>query len=116
ATQVLYAGPFGVDIMTQVQSLITDGLAVSVGDNPNGEQTLLKLADREQAAAMTIATSAALGTIISVLDGGLIPGISSADLGVGPMPGPGEVPSATIGGGSLYVVADRGDAQAAAAW
>ena len=47
--------------MTQVQSLITDGLAVSVGDNPGGEQTLLKLADPERPAAMTIATSAALG-------------------------------------------------------
>jgi sn-glycerol 3-phosphate transport system substrate-binding protein len=116
ATQVLYAGAFGVDVMSEVQSLITDGLAVSVGDNPNGEQTLLKLADQEQPAAMTIATSAALGTIISVLDGGLIPGITSAELGVGPMPGPGEVPSATVGGGSLYIVADQGDAQAAAAW
>ena len=78
--------------MTEVQSLITDGLAVSVGDNPNGEQTLLKLADQDQPAAMTIATSAALGTIINVLDGGLIPGITSAELGVGPMPGPGRDP------------------------
>ena len=116
ATQVLYAGAFGIDIMTQVQSLINDGLAVSVGDNPNGEQTLLKLADPDKPAAMTIATSAALGTIITVLDGGLIPGITSAELGVGPMPGPGEIPSATVGGGSLYIVADQGDAQAAAAW
>ena len=39
---------------------------------------------------MTIATSAALGTVITVLDGGLIPGITSDELGVGPMPGPGE--------------------------
>ncbi|MET0460257.1 MAG: ABC transporter substrate-binding protein [Ilumatobacteraceae bacterium] len=116
ATEVLYDGAFGVEVMTEVQSLITDGLAVSVGDNPNGEQTLLKLADQEQPAAMTIATSAALGTIINVLDGGLIPGVTSADLGVGAMPGPGEIPSATVGGGSLYIVAEQGDAQAAAAW
>jgi sn-glycerol 3-phosphate transport system substrate-binding protein len=51
-----------------------------------------------------------------VLDGGLIPGITSAQLGVGPMPGPGEVASATVGGASLYVVAQKGDQKAAAAW
>ena len=32
------------------------------------------------------------------------------------MPGPGEVPSATVGGASLYIVSDKGDPAAAAAW
>ena len=54
--------------------------------------------------------------MLSVLDGGLIPGITSADLGVGPMPGPGDTRSAIVGGGSLYIVAEKGDAQTAAAW
>ena len=74
ATQVLYAGPAGVDVMTQVQALINDGLAVTVGDNPNGQDTFLKLADQAAPAAMTIGTSAALGTLKAVLDGGLVPG------------------------------------------
>ena len=52
--------------MTAVQSLITDGLAVTVGDNPSGQDALLKLADPDNPAAMTIATSAALGTVINV--------------------------------------------------
>ena len=92
ATQVLYAGPTGVAIMTEVQSMINDGLAVTVGDNASGQDALLKLADPASPAAMTIATSAAIGTVMSVLDGGLIPGITSAQLGIGPMPGPSDVP------------------------
>ena len=42
--------------------------------------------------------------------------ILSADLGVAPMPGPGETRSALVGGASLYIVADKGDARTAAAW
>lgn len=116
ATRVLYAGPLGVELLTAVQSMILDGLAVTVGDNPGGQDALLKLADPQRPAAMAIATSAAIGTVKSVLDGGLIPGITSEQLGVGPMPGPGEVPSAIVGGASLYVVADKGDDHAAAVW
>ncbi len=116
ATRVLYDGPFGVELMTYAQSLIKDGLAVNVGDNPQGQDTLLKMADPQHPAAMAIATSAALGTVLSALDGGLIPGITSADVGVGPMPGPGDTPSATVGGGSLYITEGTGDARAAAAW
>ncbi|MET0579433.1 MAG: ABC transporter substrate-binding protein, partial [Ilumatobacteraceae bacterium] len=116
ATRVLYAGPTGVALMTEVQSMITDGLAVSVGPNTGGQDTLLKLADPNQPAAMAIATSAGLGTVLSVLEGGLIPGVAPADLGVGPMPGPSPIPSAIVGGGSVYIVADKGDPQAAAAW
>jgi sn-glycerol 3-phosphate transport system substrate-binding protein len=116
ATKVLYDGELGVELLSEVQSLILDGLAVTVGDNANGQDALLKLADPQQPAVMTIATSAAIGTVKDVLDGGLIPGITSEQLGIGPMPGPGVVPSAIVGGASLYVVGDKGDAQAAAAW
>jgi sn-glycerol 3-phosphate transport system substrate-binding protein len=116
ATRVLYAEPFGVEVMTYVQSLINDGLAVTVGDNPGGQDALLKLADPAAPAAMAIATSAALGTVLDALDGGLIPDLTRDDVGVGPMPGPGETPSATVGGGALYMVADKGDEKAAAAW
>jgi sn-glycerol 3-phosphate transport system substrate-binding protein len=116
ATKVLFDNSTGVQLLTAVQSLVQDGLAVTVGDNPNGQDALLKLADPAKPAAMAIASSAAIGTVISVLDGGLIPGITSAQLGVGPMPGPGEVASAIVGGGSLYIVSDKGDPAAAAAW
>ena len=114
ATRVLYAEPQGVALMSGVQSLINDGLAVTVGDNPSGRDALLKLADRSQPAAMTIASSGSLAIVLNALDGGLIPGVTSADVGVGPMPGPGAE-LALAGGGSLYVV-EKGDAAAAAVW
>jgi sn-glycerol 3-phosphate transport system substrate-binding protein len=116
STRVLYDGPRGVELMSSIQSLITDGLAVNVGDNPSGQDSLLKLADRQAPAAMTIVTSAALGTVISVVDGGLIPGITSADIGVGAMPGPAGAPGVLIGGASLWIVAEKADAESAAAW
>ena len=95
--------------------LVLAGLAVSVGDNASGQDNFLKLADRQAPAAMTIGTSAALGTILNVVDQGLIPGITAEDVGVGPMPGPGA-PGALVGGASLWIVAGQSDAKAAAAW
>ena len=74
------------------------------------------MADPAKPAAMTIASSAGIGTVINLLNGGLIPGITSDQIGIAPMPGPGDVASAVVGGASLYVVADKGDPQAAAAW
>lgn len=116
ATRVLYDGPFGVELLTYVQQLLEDGLAFNVGDNAGGSDNFLKLADQAEPAAMTIGTSAALGTVINVVDGGLIPGITGADIGVGALPGPGPVPTALIGGASVYVVDGHGDERAAAAW
>jgi sn-glycerol 3-phosphate transport system substrate-binding protein len=116
STRVLYDGPAGVELLTFVQDMINDGLAVNVGDNAGGQDNFLKMADPAAPAAMTIGTSAALGTVTVVLDAGLIQGITGDDLGVGPMPGPEGLPGVLVGGASLYVVADKGDAKAAGAW
>ena len=117
ATRVLYDGePPGVELLTFVQQLINDGLAFNVGDNAGGTDTFFKLADESAPAAMTIGTSAALGTVIAALGGGLIPGLTVDDIGVGPMPGPGPTPTALVGGNALYIVKDKGDEKAAAAW
>jgi len=116
ATQVRYDRGFGTEVMSQVQSMITDGIAVTVGDNAGGQDALLKLASQTDPAAMTIATSAALGTVVSVVDQGLIPGITGDDIGVGPMPGPDGAPGVLVGGASLYIVADKGDPTTAASW
>jgi sn-glycerol 3-phosphate transport system substrate-binding protein len=117
ATQVLYDGATGVEILTFVQQMVQDGLAFYVGGNAGGQDTYLKLADAAEPAAMAIGSSASLGTIIDVVDvGQLIPGITGDDIGVGPLPGPSGVPTALVGGAALYVVADHGDETAAAAW
>jgi sn-glycerol 3-phosphate transport system substrate-binding protein len=116
ATQVLYDGALGVELLTFVQQMINDGLAVNVGDNASATDTFFKLADEAEPAAMTIGTSAALGTVIAALSGGLIPGLTVDDVGVGPMPGPGPTPTALVGGNALYIVKDKGDDKAAAAW
>ena len=116
STEVLFNVPEAVDMLGFVQEMVLDGLAVNVGDNPGAQDVLLKLADPEQPAAMGITTSAGLGTVMTVLDGGLIPGLTSDDIGIGPMPGPTDTPSAIVGGASLYIVRDKGDAESAAAW
>ena len=116
ATRVLYDGPVGVELLTYIQELVQDGLAFYVGGNASGQDNFLKLADQDDPAAMTIGTSAALGTVIDVIDAGLIPGITGDDIGIGPLPGPSGTPTALVGGAALYIVADHGDEVAAAAW
>jgi len=76
------------------------------------------LADAEKPAAMTISTSAALGTVLTTVAGGLIPGITTDDIGVGPMPAPGDAdaPGAIVGGASLWIVNHDDPAKAAAVW
>lgn len=116
ATQVSFDSPEAAEFLTFAQDLVDDGLGVYVGEDPQGIDGLLRMADPGQPAAMTIATSGALGGVLDFVEGGAIEGISSADIGVGPMPGPSETPSAIIGGAALYIVRDQGDPEAAAAW
>ena len=116
ATKVLYDGAAGVKLLTYLQSLVTQGGGVYVGDNASGQDTLFKLADATKPASMTIATSAALGPVLSILGGGVIPGITNPDVGVGPMPGPNNGAGALVGGASLYIVDGKGADKAAAAW
>jgi sn-glycerol 3-phosphate transport system substrate-binding protein len=116
ATQVLYNNDTGVGLLTDVQQLIKDGLAVDVGDNAGGYDNLLKLADETEPAAMSIATSASLGPVIAILDGGQFPQIAATDVGVGPMPGPEGANGAIVGGASMWITDSGNDAKAAAAW
>ena len=116
ATQVLFNTPETAELLTFAQDLVADDLAVYVGEDPRGIDGLLRLADPQAPAAMTIATSGALGTILNFVEGGAIEGVTADDIGVGPMPGPSDTPSAIVGGAALYIVRDKGDAEAAAAW
>jgi sn-glycerol 3-phosphate transport system substrate-binding protein len=116
ATEVLFDSPTGVELMTFLQDMINDGLAVSVGDNAGGQDTFLKLIDPAADGAMTIASNASLAGVLGAIDGGLAPGLTGADVGVGPMPGPSPEPGVNLGGASLWIVDGKGDTKAAAAW
>ncbi|CAB4363046.1 MAG: extracellular solute-binding protein [Actinobacteria bacterium] len=116
ATQVLYNNQTGADLLTFLQTMINDGLAVSVGDNAGGQDDLLKLADAKEPAAMSIHTSAALGGALSILASGTFPNLKDTDLGIGPMPGPDGKPGALIGGASLWPVDSGDDVKTAATW
>ncbi|HSH10982.1 MAG TPA: extracellular solute-binding protein, partial [Ilumatobacter sp.] len=72
ATQVLYDGPAGVELLAYAQKMVQDGLAFYVGGNAGGLDNYLKLADRTEPAAMTIGSSASLSTVKAALDGGMI--------------------------------------------
>ncbi len=116
ATEVLFDGPAGVDLLTFLQQQVQNGNAVYVGDNPSQTDALLKLADSDEPAAMTIASSSALGPILAFVKGGLIPGVDGTGIGVGPMPGPGGAPAVLVGGNALWIPSGRGDERTAAAW
>jgi sn-glycerol 3-phosphate transport system substrate-binding protein len=116
STKVLFDGPIGVELLTELQDVVVAGGGVYVGENPGGQDQFLKLADASSPAAMTIATSAGLGPVLQFVAGGIIPGIGVDDLGVGPMPSPNGAPGALIGGAALWITSGKGDAKAAAAW
>ena len=116
STRVLFDGPTGVELLTGLQDVVATGGGVYVGENPSGTDAFLKLADASTPASMTISTSAALGSVLQFVEGGIIPGIGVEDLGVGPMPSPSGAPGTLIGGASLWITAGRGDAEAAAAF
>jgi sn-glycerol 3-phosphate transport system substrate-binding protein len=116
ATEVLFDGPAGIELYTILQQLAQAGLLYHVGDNASGTDTFLKMADREAPAAMTIGSSASLGTVVSVLGSGLIPDVGPDDIGVGPLPSRSGVPSALVGGAANYVVAGHSDEVTAAVW
>jgi sn-glycerol 3-phosphate transport system substrate-binding protein len=115
STRVLFDGPEGVALLTELRDVISTGGGVYVGENPTGQDSFLKMADMSAQGSMTIATSASLGPVLQFVEGGIIPGITAEDIGVGPMPSPNGGPGALIGGNSLWI-SDHDDATSAAAW
>lgn len=115
ATRVLFDGAEGIELLTFLQQMIAEGLAVNVGDNASGQDNFLKLAAADPA-AMTIGTSAALGQVLDVIGQGLFPAITLDDLGIGPMPGPEGAVASLVGGASLWIVDSGADERVAAVW
>jgi sn-glycerol 3-phosphate transport system substrate-binding protein len=98
ATAVAFGDSIGADLFAFYSEMFRSKLAQPTAGNGSGAYDNL-LAIASGSAAMTTDTSAALGTVLSVL-----PKFPNVKLGVGPMPappGPGGVP---YGGAGLFIV------------
>jgi sn-glycerol 3-phosphate transport system substrate-binding protein len=115
ATSALLDNPAGQAVFSWAGEMLKGGLAANVGRNPGGQDAFLAIASGD--AAMTLGTSAALGSIYDVLASN--PDIASkVELGVAPMPtikgsGRGGV---NVGGAALWIADTGTDAQKAATW
>jgi sn-glycerol 3-phosphate transport system substrate-binding protein len=103
----------GRDTLDFMRTALKDGLAVNVGANVNESDNLFALG--AGTAAMTVGTSAAIGTIYALKDAGQFKNVG---VGVATMPGPSSSDGGVLAGGSaLWLVGkDKSDLERAATW
>ena len=112
ATKVQFDDATGQATFAWMKDMVDSGLARTNPDNgPNNFDNLLGIRSKVQ--AMTIDSSAALGTISQVFAGGESGGV---DLGVGAMPGPSGSGGVLVGGGALYMSKKSAPEKIAATW
>ncbi len=110
ATKVTFDDPTGLAIFKWMDDMVKSKLALSTGTSDINHY----LAVGNGQAAMTIDTSAALGTISQLFAAGQY---ANVQLGVGPMPGPSSPDgSVLVGGAANYIVAKSSPAKQAAAY
>ena len=113
ATESQLEDEVGLDALAFMRKAMKEGLAVNVGSNASESDNILALGSG--AAAMTIGTSAAIGTIYAVKDQGQFKNVG---VGVAPMPGPTSSKGGVYAGGSaLWLVGkDTSGLERAATW
>jgi sn-glycerol 3-phosphate transport system substrate-binding protein len=111
ATQVVFDTKIGREIFGWLRSMVDDGLAPKAVAPEGSLDNLLAIGAGN--AAMTIDSSAQLGSILEVLGSGQFPGVT---IGVGPMPGPTGKGGVLVGGASLYIPKASSPEKQAAAW
>jgi sn-glycerol 3-phosphate transport system substrate-binding protein len=112
ATAVEFDSKQGLEIFTWLSDMVSSGLAITnSNEGPSQFDNLLGIGNGTN--AMTIDSSASLGTISSVLGSGAYPNV---ELGVGPMPGPVGKGGILVGGAALYISNKSDPAKQAAAW
>lgn len=109
ATKAILDGRGMTESFQWIETMQKEGLVKYVGRDEKLTDALLAVAVED--VAMTISTSAALGSIYQQLP--LFPKI---DMGVAPLPGPTGSGGVTVGGGSLWIGNKGTDEQKAAAW
>ena len=113
ATEVAFDNEAGQKFFQWWHDMVQDGLALNIGVDPTSANGLLAVGARK--AVMVLSTSAALRSVMDVLE----KGIEGVDLGVAPIPGiPGKVPEGSPGvyGRSLWIMSARPQAERDAAW
>jgi sn-glycerol 3-phosphate transport system substrate-binding protein len=103
ATEVSFGGKTGLEIFTWLQDMVKDKLLLAVGSSETTIDDYLAVGNSR--AAMTIESSAGLGTIAQVLGTGQF---AHVELGVGPMPGPSGNGGVLVGGAALYMTNGKG--------
>jgi sn-glycerol 3-phosphate transport system substrate-binding protein len=111
ATAVNFDNKAGREIFTWLSDMVSDGLAVTNPRSGPGQIDNFFAIGNEQA-AMTIDTTAALGTISQILGTGQY---ANVELAVGPMPGS-DKGGTIVGGAALFLVNQSPPAKQAAAW
>ncbi|MDP2949357.1 MAG: ABC transporter substrate-binding protein [Chloroflexota bacterium] len=112
ASEAVFNGPEGREFFQWWHDLVTSGQALNVGRNPDGSQHFVAMGAHQ--VSMTIGTSAALRSIFNVLELGQV---KDVELGTGPLPGiEGSSGGTSPGGGVLWILKDRPQAEQEAAW
>jgi sn-glycerol 3-phosphate transport system substrate-binding protein len=110
AEAVTFDNPTGISIFQWFDDMVTSKLALSTGTSELDHY----LAVGNGRAAMTIDTSAALGTISQLFAAGQF---ENVQLGVGPMPGPSSPDGGVlVGGAANYIVSSSAPEKQAAAY
>src|SRR5262249_19730918 len=113
ATKVLFGNQQGNEIFTWLSQMAKDKLLLATGSQESSIDDYLAVGNSQ--AAMTIESSAGLGTIALVLGQGQF---CHVELGVGPMPGPSGNGGVLVGGAALYITNPKNanPAKQEAAW
>ena len=111
ATEAVFSNPTGQAFFRWWGEMVKTGLAFNVGRNPTGADGLLAMASGR--AAMAVASSAALQSVLNVLESG----VQGVELGVGSFPAvPGGTGKPGIAGPCLWIMNERPKAEQQAAW
>jgi sn-glycerol 3-phosphate transport system substrate-binding protein len=112
ATATTFDNATGKEIYTFLSDMVKQGLAKTNPDSgPQEIDNLLGVGNGNF--AMTIDTTAALGTIVQLLSGGQYPNV---ELGVAPMPGPKGKGGVLVGGAANFISRKSSPEKQAAAW
>ena len=112
ATEATFDTEGGLKFFQWWDEMVDTGLGISVGRNPGGADHLLAIGAGR--AVMTVATSAALRSVLNVLESGQFPDVR---LAIGPMPHLFEGDSGVlVGGAALWIFKDQPQERQEAAW